>query len=767
MGFIGRQYPVIAFSFLVFFALGAVYVLTSPARYTGHATLVIGTQVNQLFQQQSAFADAPTDPATVDTQIEILRSEILAAAVIKDLHLTNDPEFIAPYPGFVGTIIDRATEFFSFGSSGTSSANEMTSDERLMRTAIWTLESHLSVRRVGLTYAIDIDYQSLSPDRAAQVANAVADAYVVDKLEAKFQTTRRAAIWLQDRLKELQEQSANADRAVNEFKQKNGIVDSGGSLLNDQQLAELNSALIQAQAKTAEAKARLDRVMEIVQKDNPDLVNVTAGTVTDTLHNDVITKLRQQYLDLAAKETDWTKRYGTNHLAVVNVRTQMLGIRRNILDELKRIAESYKSDYEIAKAREESVQKSLTDLVAQSQNLQGAQVTLRSLESRALTSRTLYDNFLQRYMESVQQQSFPVSDARLITAASRPSPKSAPRTSLVLALASLAGLMFGAGVGFLREIADRVFRTTSQIKEHLNIDCLAVVPLIKPRKEPFLGTAFRRTGRPRRVTKVGNILAGALSPPVGETLNVSKEYRLLPREDSLLRIVVDAPFSRFTESIRALKVAADLNRISKPNKVIGITSSLPNEGKSTVATTLAQIIAHSGSRALLIDCDLRNPSLTRKLAPDAQAGLLEVIAGETGLDEVIWSDSGTRLSFLPAVAYTRLAHSSEVLSSEATKKLFEALREAYDYIILDLSPLAPVVDVRAVTSLVDSFLFVVEWGRTKIDVVEHCLAGAIGVYENVLGVVLNKADMAKLSRYESYRGKYYHNRYYARYGYTD
>jgi succinoglycan biosynthesis transport protein ExoP len=762
MGFIGRQYPVIAFSFLLVFSLGVVYVLTSPARYTGYATIVIDTHVNQLFQQQSPFGDAPVDSTMVDTQIEILKSDSIAASVVKDLHLTDDPEFTSPRAGFVGTIVNFVTGFFSFGSSGTNDASDVSPDERLMRTAIWTLESHLSVKRVGLTYAIAIDYQSLSPDRAAQVANAVADAYVVDKLEAKYQTTRRAAMWLQDRLKELQQQSSNAERAVNEFKQKNGIVDSGGSLLNDQQLAELNSALIQAQAKTAEAKARLDRVMEIVQKDNPDLVNATSGTVTDTLHNDVITKLRQQYLDLAGKEADWSKRYGSNHLAVVNVRTQMLGIRRNILDELKRIAESYKSDYEIAKAREESVQKSLSGLVAQSQTVQGAQVTLHSLESNAQTYRALYDNFLQRYMESVQQQSFPISDARLITPASRPDSKSAPKTSLVLALASLAGMIFGAGAGFLREIADRVFRTTAQIKEHLDIDCLAVVPLIKPGKEPFLGTAFRKAGNPRRVTKTGSMLARALSPPDGETL-----HRLLPRENSLLRMVVDAPFSRFTESIRALKIAADLNRINKTNKVIGITSSLPNEGKSTVATTLAQIIAHSGSRALLVDCDLRNPSLTRKLAPNAQAGLLEVIAGEIRLDEVIWTDSSTRLSFLPAVAYTRLAHSSEILSSEATKKLFEALRQEYDYIIVDLSPLAPVVDVRVATSLVDSFLFVIEWGRTKIDVVEHSLAVASGIYENVLGVVLNKADMAKFGRYESYRGKYYHNRHYARYGYTD
>ena len=127
----------------------------------------------------------------------------------------------------------------------------------------------------------------------------------------------------------------------------------------------------------------------------------------------------------------------------------------------------------------------------------------------------------------------------------------------------------------------------------------------------------------------------------------------------------------------------------------------------------------------------------------------------------------TGLSFLPAVLQTRLAHSSEILASEATRRLFERLREAYDYIVVDLSPLAPVVDVRAMTHLVDTFVFVVEWGRTKIDVVEHALGDSRGVYKNLLGIALNKADMNSFGRYESHRGNYYHNRYYARYGYTD
>jgi polysaccharide biosynthesis transport protein len=739
VGFVRRQYSVIAFVLLLVLALGAVYIFSSAPRYTSAAVLVIDAQKNQLFGQQSPFGDLPIDSETVDTQLEILKSENIALAIIKDLHLTEDPEFVSPSAGFLRTAIGIVTDPLSFGLPNRE-RDEPASEFLHTRTALDTLQGHLTIKRVGLTYAIEIDFQSLSPDRAAQIANAVADAYVVDALEAKYQTTRRAAVWLQDRLKELREQSTNAERAVVDFKTKNNIVDTGGRLMNEQQLAELNSALIQARAQTAESKARLDRISAIFVNDDLDPAANAAATVTDTLKNDVITKLRQQYLEYAGRAADWTRRYGANHLAVVNLRNQMREIRKSIIDELHRIAETYKSDYEIAKTREESVQKSLDQIVTESQTTNEAQITLHDLESSAQTYRALYDNFLQRYMESVQQQSFPVVGARLITQATRPLHKSAPRTSLILALAVMGGLILGAGIGILRDISDRVFRTTGQVEERLQIDCIAVLPLLKE---------------------------AAKSGPFEQQTPGSASSRIIGRDQGLLWTVVNAPLSRFAEAIRAIKVAADLNKGVKAIQVIGITSSLPNEGKSTIAVSLAELIAHGGGSCLLVDCDLRNPSLSRTLTPEANAGLLDIISGKALLQDVIWTEETTWLAFLPAVTKTRLAHSSEILASNATKKVFERLRESYDYIVVDLSPLAPVVDVRAMTHLVDSFVFVVEWGRTKIDVVEHALGDARGVYENLLGIVLNKADMDTLGRYEKYRGNYYHNRYYTRYGYTD
>ena len=227
------------------------------------------------------------------------------------------------------------------------------------------------------------------------------------------------------------------------------------------------------------------------------------------------------------------------------------------------------------------------------------------------------------------------------------------------------------------------------------------------------------------------------------------------------------PLSSFAEGFRAVKVAADISATIKENKVIGVTSSLPHEGKSTASSNLAELIAHGGGKAILIDGDLRNPTLSRRLVAKAEAGLLEVLGGKVALEEALYTDEETGLVFLPAVIESHLAHSSEIVASDAFKRLIENLRRTYDYIIIDLPPLAPVVDVRATTKLIDSYVFVVELGRTRINMVQRQLNSAPEVFERLLGVVLNKANLKVLDRYEDYYGRYYYKKYYARYGYTD
>lgn len=227
------------------------------------------------------------------------------------------------------------------------------------------------------------------------------------------------------------------------------------------------------------------------------------------------------------------------------------------------------------------------------------------------------------------------------------------------------------------------------------------------------------------------------------------------------------PLSRFAESIRSIKLGIELSALQSPNKVIGVTSSLPHEGKSTIAASLAQIIAQAGKSVILIDCDLRNPSLSRALAPNAASGLLEVISNTQPIEEIVWKEPKTNMVFLPAVKRLPLLHTSEILMTEHMRKLFERLRSTYDYVIVDLPPLSPIVDVRATAPLVDCFILVVEWAKTKMDVVQHALHTAPNVYENLVGVVLNKTDIKSLARYDYYTSDYYNDDHYLHYGLTN
>ena len=470
-GFIRRQFPIIFSVLPLTVGLAIAYLYTTPPRYTAVAGILVDTGKDKVqVLSQPVFGEGPITAGVIDSQVEILRSENFALSIIKDLHLTQDPEFVESNKGPMGGAIDRLLHPFGSDKPKTEFALE--------RRALEAFEKRLTVGRLGMTYIIEVEFQSIDPDRAAQIANAVADRFIRDQMYAKYQNLERATAWLQDRLDELRSQSSAAEHAVVEYKAKNNIVDSGGHLISEQQLSELNTALVKARADSEEAKARLDRVAQILNNDDVDPTAREIATVTDALHNEIISKLRQQYLDLAQREALLSNRIGHDHLAVVNIRNQMREIRRSILDEFKRIAQAYKSDYDIAKARENSLQESLSSAVAGSHTTNKAQIELRQLESSAQSYRALYNSFQQRYADFVQQQSFPMTEAQ-ITRALPPSASSSPKSFRILAIATALGLAIGLGLAMLREIVDRVFRTSSQIEQRLRIECIAMLPVIK------------------------------------------------------------------------------------------------------------------------------------------------------------------------------------------------------------------------------------------------------------------------------------------------
>jgi capsular exopolysaccharide synthesis family protein len=375
-------------------------------------------------------------------------------------------------------------------------------------------------------------------------------------------------------------------------------------------------------------------------------------------------------------------------------------------------------------------------------------VLLKDLESSAQTYRALHQSLLQRVTEFTQQQSFPTTDARVVSEAMPPLEKSDPKGLLILGAATLLGLVGGLGAGFAREYFDKSLRTSSQLQNALGVECLGVLPAIVAgpqldESDPLL----RWMPRPPYGRNGDH---GTSNLPAQEALQSAAPTgnRSIGATGDLFRYVVDDPFSRFAETIRSLQIAAELAGLDGRKKILGITSAQAREGKSLVAANLSEMLALSGSRVLLIDAQTRNRELTLKLTPQAKAGLMYAMSNTGALDEVIWRDPSTNLDFLPMDAVTSPDRPIGVVSAATMQGLLAAVQDRYDYILIDLPALTPLADVKAIASLIDQFIFVVEWGRTSQATVLNALDAAPLVYEKLLGAVLNKADVVALRALE-------------------
>ena len=573
------------------------------------------------------------------------------------------------------------------------------------------------------------------------------DGYVFDQMNAKYLANRRAGDWLQERLQALREQAATAERAVVEFKAKNNIVAVGGSLMNEKQLSETASALATVRTRAAELQTRINRINAVrpsYQQDRP--TSAPEEITSEAMSSGIINGLQTQYLELSNRVADWSVRYGKDHSAVVNLRNQIREIRKSIYEEMGRIEESAKSEYEISKKREDELEKSFAANMSQSQTTNQAQVALFSLEASAKSYRKIYDSFLQQHTETVQAQTYPISEARTLSPAA--AYQTGPNALKIWLVTIFAGGAIGIGFGALQEILDRGFRTREQVRAVLETDCLAMVPRlprssVEPLPSDWQSSAVRST------MQAGTVITDAL--------------RIAPKrvahDRSMLWAAIDRPSSPYAEAIRSLKVTVDLNS-QGISSIIGLTSCFATEGKSTLAAGLATLIAQSGGHVILVDADVRNPSISRAFAPKAKVGFLDVVAGRVALAEAVRRDASTGLDFLPTVLNGDFRNATELLASSEAKSLFSSLKMQYDYVIVDLAPLVAGagVDLRASSRFIDSYMLVIEWGRTKVDAVQYALRHAPELQGRIVGAVLNKVDLTTIQRYDGYDAHYYYGR---------
>ncbi|MCE7030857.1 polysaccharide biosynthesis tyrosine autokinase [Jiella avicenniae] len=721
-----RQVWIVLAGAAIGLVLGLAYVVSAVPLYTATTDLLIDKGQSKLVDELSAASGVFQDEAEMLSQVELLKSRQIAEAVVTQLNLTQNERFMAGNPSLIGSAIGavKATVSDVVGSLIPNlDASDVAGQDDAVEDAITILQNNLSVERVGRTYVLRLGYTSSDPSMAVRIARTYGDAYLDDQLQAKYDATKRASGWLQDRIAELKQQSFAADLAVQKFRNDNGLISSGNQLVSEQQLNEITTQLITAQAETASTKARLDQIRGIINAGRTDAV------VGDALVSTTINTLREKYLDAARREAEISKKLGPNHVQAVRLRNEMNDYQNLIFGELRRIAESYENAYKVALSRQNSLQASLDGVVGVNAEKNTVQVKLRELERESETFKSLYDNFLQRYQQTVQQQSFPITDARIITPPSYPEHPSYPRKPLILALFLVLGLASSSGIAAFREYRDRFFRTGDQVRSELQAEFLGFMP--------------------------------AVSPVDGK----SQDATLMPGEGlwpatSMAAYVRHHPLSAFAETLRNVKVAADMALPDLDAKVIGVVSCIPGEGKSTTSANLGILLAMQGAKTLLIDGDLRNPGLSRGLAGKPDTGLIEAVLGNASQEAVLRHDQSRQLTVLPTVLRQRVSHTSELLASPSMAAILAGYRKQFDYIVVDLPPVGPVVDAKAFANRVDAFVFVVEWGRTSRQLVRSMMANNPVFHEKCLGVILNKSDESKMRLYRSYgSAEYYASRY--------
>ncbi|AQS64699.1 polysaccharide biosynthesis tyrosine autokinase [Agrobacterium tumefaciens] len=723
---IRRQWRIVLATIAIAGTIGLAYAATAVPIYSATATLLIDRNNSQVVEQLSTIGGVIEDEASILSQVEVLQSETIGLAVVDNLNLTENQEFRATRASLLSSMLGTVRSLVNVSQWFSPAKEAVVDDGTLKRALSDRLLQGLSVKRIGRTYALELTYNSTSPALAAQIVNAVAAAYLVDKLNSKYEATKRASDWLSDRIAELRQRALDTDLAVQKFRAEHNLIETGNNgLLSDQQLAELNSAQILAQSETARARARVQRIEHILATDDVDAV------VTDILDSSVANDLRKKYLESSKIEAEITGRLGKNHVQAVRLRNEMQEYRRLMFQEVSRIAQSYKSDLEVAEARERTLEASVAKATTVSNSASQTQVQLRELQREAETYKNMYQTFLQRYQEAMQQQSFPVTEARVISKAIPPKIPSKPNKPMLLALFMIMGAAAGGGIAMFREFRDRFFRTGEQVRDVLGLEFLGNTPLI-PNK------------------------------PVEEILPKAQESGPAATcPSSVARYAVDHPLSSFAETLRSTRLALDLGIPAKSGaRVVGVVSALPSEGKSTISINLAQLLAGQGARVLLLDADIRNPGATRALGRHAGEGLLEVLLEGRNVRDVLLHDEKTGLAFLPTVVKQRVPHSSELLTSPQMHKLLAEASGVFDYIIVDLPPLGPVVDARAMASRIDGFVFVTEWGKTARRAVRNTIENEVHIRKKCLGVILNKVDTEKLKLYRAYgSSEYYYSRY--------
>jgi polysaccharide biosynthesis transport protein len=636
------------------------------------------------------------DLSFIENQLAIIRSDPLLRRVVVKERLAAPPPAAAEQQS-----TDPSNE------SPTSAAEDSILD------AINSLRGALAVSRSGQAQALNISITWTDPARAAQLANAVANAYVVNQLDARFESAKQASGWLSDRLVELRQQLRDSEEAVTKFRNEHGLVRSGPTIaLNDQQLADLNSKLVAARTDVAEKKTRVDFLADVARGKKalaslPDTLQLPGG---------VMGSLRGKLTDASQREADLLARYSSRHPAVANVEAEKRDIERSIAVETQRMIEAVNNEYTLAKALLAATEQAMREATGQGELSYDDSVRLRELERTAAVNKSLFEDVLQKAKITDEQSTFRPQEARVILPAQK-GWQSFPNVRKTILMALFIGLGLGVGGAFAMEKLNAGFTTPRQVEDALGVPVLASIPRMNRSKL------------------------------------VSKDGKAIP----LVHYHVHHPLSPFSEAVRTLRSGIHMSDVDQPPKVIHVTSSRPGEGKTTLAVSLAVSAAFSGLKVALVDADLRHPLMSRFFEFELERGLVDLLVGAATLKAVLRLQKDLRLTIIPAGS--KSLNPTDLLGSERMKALLSNLRETFDYVVVDTPPVGPVVDPVIVANLADKTVFVVQWASTPRELVETSIH-QVSSHKRVAGVILNCVNQ---DRARKYGGEFYYGKYYQKY----
>ena len=740
--------------------LGLAYAMAKPATYEAYSSLLLDSNVNRSVQQAGGIDNAALPSERIENARVVLGSDKLAYDVLDRTGLQDNPSFMnPPRSGFssligqsvstllrpIGWIQDQITDLMA-PAEVIDPADLSLSDADPMdpsiapidperRLAAMRLRGGVDIYRVGQSSAVAVSFTSHDPVIAAEVANAYADAYVQDLMVTNAESVGQTNAWMRTRLDELQAQAQAAADAAERFAAENDLVEfSSGGLLTEQALNELNSSLSAAMSEVARAQAVLDTYDRAVAGGVEGLTDSNSSLSIGGEMSEELRARLDTYNDVRARLQRLLASSGPRHPQVAGLRQTLATTAERLFVELQGQRAEAQSALEVARARVEALQGSV-EQASQRNSAQAANfVRLRALQEKAATLSALYQQTLTRSQEIEQQQSFPVSNVRILSYAQVPAAPSGPAVLRTALAATLLGLFLGMAVAALREWRERSLRTASDVTDHSTLRFLGHLPVLPRVRRPRAGILPRPEPKPLRQSEMSR-----RSAQTGETLPVLSKPR--PPILNMPVPVLHFPNSVYAETLRHIRLAAEAAGSALP--VTGVTSFHPYEGRSSVAFNLAGQLGVGLGSVLLIDADSRARTLSRMLGIDQRTGLTDAVAKRGDWQGMLVSIANTNVTVLPC-GLAGGGASDDLLTGKLLEQLVTDACNTFNRVIVDVPPLYPVAQGRAILHELPQFLIVGEWGRTPRSMAETVLAEDPELEARCLGVVYDQVNLRQL-----------------------